>query len=70
MWRAFDADGQLQYASFMDTVLQLMPFYWIRLTGGTMYLVGLLIMAFNLIKTAKGDTPLVAAPTPVAAPAK
>ena len=54
----------------MDTVLQLMPFYWIRLTGGTMYLVGLLIMAFNLIKTAKGDTPLVAAPTPVAAPAK
>jgi len=71
MWRAIDDGGQLQFASFMDTVLQLVPFYWIRLIGGLMYLGGLLMMAFNLFKTAKGDTPLVAtAATPTAAPAK
>jgi cytochrome c oxidase cbb3-type subunit I/II len=51
MWRAVDDQGQLMYPNFMDTVIQLMPFYWIRLIGGTMYLVGVLIMAFNLIKT-------------------
>ncbi len=68
MWRAFDDAGQLQYANFMDTVLQLMPFYWIRLVGGLMYLVGLLIMAFNLIKTVTSGAPEQS--TPVAQPAK
>jgi cytochrome c oxidase cbb3-type subunit 1 len=68
MWRAFDDAGQLQYANFMDTVLQLMPFYWIRLLGGLMFLVGLLLMAWNLIKTATSGAPEAAAP--VAQPAK
>jgi cytochrome c oxidase cbb3-type subunit I/II len=54
MWRALDDAGQLQYGNFMDTVLQLMPFYWIRLIGGLMYLSGTLLMAFNLFKTATG----------------
>ncbi len=51
MWKALDADGQLQYGNFMDTVLQLMPFYWIRLIGGLMYLSGLLLMVYNIAKT-------------------
>ena len=51
MWQAVDEGGQLQYSSFMDTLEVLKPFYWIRLAGGTMYLSGLLIMAFNLFKT-------------------
>ena len=67
MWRAFDDAGQLQYANFMDTVVQLIPFYWIRVVGGTMYLAGLLLMAFNLIKTATSGAPEAA---PVAQPAK
>ena len=57
MWRELDADGQLQYPNFMDTVLQLIPLYWIRLVGGTMYLCGLLLMAWNLVKTASGVAP-------------
>jgi cytochrome c oxidase cbb3-type subunit I/II len=51
----------------MDTVLQLMPFYWVRLGGGTMYLLGVLMMAYNLVQTARGAPAAQAAP--VAAPA-
>ena len=61
MWRAVDEGGQLQYGNFMDTVLLLMPFYWIRLVGGLMYLTGVFIMAFNLFKTASS------APSPAGA---
>ncbi len=64
MWRAVDEGGQLQYGNFMDTVLQLMPFYWIRLVGGLMYLTGLLIMAFNLIKTTQGAVATGVVPAP------
>ena len=67
MWRAVDEGGQLVYSNFMDTVLQLLPFYWIRLFGGLMYLGGLLLMAFNFIKTVRGGAH---APAPVATPAK
>ncbi len=56
MWRAIDDQGQLQYPAFLDTVTQLIPFYWIRLLGGTMYLGGLLLMAWNLFQTTK-DAP-------------
>ncbi len=51
MWRALKADGTLQYPDFLETVLHLVPFYWIRFIGGTLYLAGLLIMVFNVIKT-------------------
>ncbi len=51
MWRALDESGQLQYASFMDTVEVLQPFYWLRLVGGVLYLLGLLVMAYNMFKT-------------------
>lgn len=53
MWRALKPDGTLQYPDFLETVIKLMPFYWIRALGGTMYLVGLLIMVYNVAKTIK-----------------
>jgi cytochrome c oxidase cbb3-type subunit I/II len=52
MWRAIDDAGQLAYPSFMDTVIQLIPFYWIRLIGGLLYLGGFLLMGWNLWSTA------------------
>jgi len=52
MWRAVDEAGQLQYPNFLDTVLTLIPFYWIRLLGGLMYLGGVILMGWNLFKTA------------------
>ncbi|HNH46846.1 MAG TPA: cbb3-type cytochrome c oxidase subunit I, partial [Myxococcota bacterium] len=54
MWKALDENGQLLYPNFLDTVLRLIPFYWIRFGAGLMYLTGLLLMAFNLFKTATG----------------
>ena len=65
MWRAYDANGFLQY-SFIETVEAMHPFYLIRMLGGVLYLTGALIMAFNLWKTATGsqDSVLQAAPLP------
>jgi cytochrome c oxidase cbb3-type subunit I/II len=51
MWRALKADGTLEYPVFLDTVLKLVPFYWLRALGGVMYLSGLLIMVYNVFKT-------------------
>lgn len=51
MWRAFTPEGTLKYPEFVETVVHLIPFYWIRLIGGLMYLTGVVISAFNIIKT-------------------
>jgi len=51
MWRGIGEDGGLQYPSFLDTTIRLMPFYWIRLVGGLMYLTGVVLMGFNVLKT-------------------
>ncbi|MFM2244929.1 MAG: cytochrome-c oxidase, cbb3-type subunit [Pseudomonadota bacterium] len=67
MWRAVDEGGQLQYGNFMDTVLQLMPFYWIRLVGGLMYLSGLLVMLYNVARTIQTAGSAERAPTPALA---
>ena len=50
MWRAYDQLGFLQY-SFVETVEAMHPYYVIRAFGGVLYLIGGLIMAFNLWKT-------------------
>jgi cytochrome c oxidase cbb3-type subunit 1 len=54
MWREYDQEGFLVY-SFVETVEQMHPYYLIRALGGTLYLTGALIMAFNLWKTIRGD---------------
>ena len=53
MWKQFNADGQLMYPNFLETVTQIMPMYHLRSLGGTLFLVGALIMAYNLFRTAK-----------------
>lgn len=50
MWRATDQYGNLAY-SFIDTVVMLHPYYLIRATGGTLYLIGFLFFAYNFYKT-------------------
>jgi cytochrome c oxidase cbb3-type subunit 1 len=55
MWRAYDSHGFLQY-SFVESVVAVHPYYVIRLLGGVLFLLGGLIMAFNLIMTARGKT--------------
>jgi len=53
MWKDFNADGTLVYGNFLETVTAILPMYWMRALGGTLYFTGFCIMAYNLIKTAK-----------------
>jgi cytochrome c oxidase cbb3-type subunit 1 len=54
MWRTYDDLGFLQY-SFIETVEAMHPFYVIRALGGILFLLGALIMAYNLWRTIRGD---------------
>jgi len=65
MWRSYDDLGFLQY-SFVETVAAMHPFYVVRALGGVLFMIGALIMAYNLWRTARGDVPAGAA---AAAPA-
>ncbi len=53
MWKEFSTIGMLQYPNFLETVLQIIPMYVIRAVGGTIYLTGVVLMAYNLTKTMK-----------------
>ncbi|MEO9802165.1 MAG: cytochrome-c oxidase, cbb3-type subunit I [Reichenbachiella sp.] len=52
MWKQFDAEGFLVYKNFLETVVQILPMYMLRAVGGSLYLTGVIIMIYNLIKTA------------------
>jgi cytochrome c oxidase cbb3-type subunit 1 len=67
MWRAVNADGTLTYA-FVEGVKATYPFYAIRLLGGVLFLAGMLLMAWNVIRTVAGGK-AVEAPIPDALPA-
>ena len=51
MWKAIDANGQLVYPEFIETVVRIIPLYWIRTLGGTLYLAGFALMVYNIYKT-------------------
>ena len=53
MWKQFTDIGVLQYPNFLETVLQIIPMYIIRAFGGTLYLIGFVLMMYNLVKTMK-----------------
>jgi cytochrome c oxidase cbb3-type subunit 1 len=54
MWRAYDKLGFLQY-SFIETVEAMKPYYMIRAVGGLLFVLGALIMAYNVWRTVRGD---------------
>jgi cytochrome c oxidase cbb3-type subunit I/II len=53
MWKQFTSSGVLQYPNFLETVVQILPFYMIRALGGALYLGGVLLMIYNLVRTAR-----------------
>ncbi|HRT53380.1 MAG TPA: cytochrome-c oxidase, cbb3-type subunit I, partial [Flavobacteriales bacterium] len=53
MWQQFTPDGFLVYKNFLDTLLEIKYAYWLRAMGGTIYLVGVFIMVYNVVKTVK-----------------
>ncbi len=67
MWRAYDSLGFLQYA-FVETVEAMHPYYAIRATGGTLFFLGSLIMAYNIWRTIRGDLAEALEETPQAIP--
>ncbi len=65
MWRAVNVDGTLTY-SFVESVQAMHPFYIIRFLGGALFLIGTLVMCYNVYRTVAGAKPVEA---PVLAPA-
>jgi cytochrome c oxidase cbb3-type subunit 1 len=65
MWRATNPDGTLTYA-FVESVKASYPFWTIRVLGGVLFLVGMIIMFYNVLKTVAGEK---AYDAPVLAPA-
>jgi len=67
MWRAVNPDGTLVY-TFVESVKATWPFYVIRLAGGLLYLAGMGVMSWNVIKTVQaGSTKAVRIPAPALA---
>lgn len=56
MWKEFTADGVLAYPNFLETVTQIKTMYLLRAMGGAMYIIGAVVMAYNLYKTAAQGT--------------
>ena len=53
MWREYDEQGFLVY-SFAETVAAMFPYYVMRTFGGLLYLIGALVMAYNIFMTIRG----------------
>ncbi len=56
MWKQFNPDGTLTYGNFLETVTQIMPMYWMRAIGGTLYLTGMLVLVYNIIQTVRAGS--------------
>lgn len=66
MWRAFDDAGNLAYPDFVETVQAIEPMWWARVVGGTTFISGIVLMAYNWFMTwrtrpAKYDEPVIEA---------
>ncbi len=53
MWKAVDGSGYLVYPDFVETVMTIVPLFWIRAVGGLLYIAGYSVGVYNIIKTVK-----------------
>jgi len=53
MWMQFTKEGFMQWPNFLETVLQIIPMYRLRAIGGSLYIIGAFLMAYNLWRTAR-----------------
>jgi cytochrome c oxidase cbb3-type subunit I/II len=51
LWKQFTPEGTLKYGNFLETVTQIMPMYWMRAIGGTLYVIGIFVLVYNIAKT-------------------
>src|ERR1700704_1487578 len=52
MLKEFTPEGMLKYPNFLETVVRIIPMWVTRSLGGGMYLTGVIVMAYNLTRTA------------------
>ena len=70
MWRAVNDDGTLTY-SFVESVQAMHPYYIVRTLGGAFFLLGAVVMAYNLWRTIADARPVeVEIPAPASLPAQ
>ncbi|MCA9158173.1 MAG: cytochrome-c oxidase, cbb3-type subunit II, partial [Planctomycetales bacterium] len=68
MWRAIDpTTGQLMYPDFIETTQSIVPLWWLRVLGGTLYFCGVGMLGINALMTwaarpAKYEVPIYRAP--------
>ncbi|MHC5354673.1 cytochrome-c oxidase, cbb3-type subunit I [Myroides sp. LJL115] len=53
MWKEFNPDGTLTYGNFLDTVTAIMPMFVMRAIGGSLYLIGVIALIYNIYKTVR-----------------
>lgn len=53
MWKEFTESGILAYPNFLETVTQILPMYMLRAFGGSIYIIGVFLMIYNLRKTVR-----------------
>ncbi|WP_196889699.1 cytochrome-c oxidase, cbb3-type subunit I [Aureivirga sp. CE67] len=53
MWKQFNPDGTLVYGNFLETVTQIIPMYAMRAIGGTLYLLGFILLVVNVVATVR-----------------
>ncbi|NEV93633.1 cytochrome-c oxidase, cbb3-type subunit I [Psychroflexus sp. YR1-1] len=56
MWKQFNPSGSLVYGNFLETVTEIMPMYWMRAIGGSLYILGTFVMIYNVIRTARSGS--------------
>ncbi|MEM1303273.1 MAG: cytochrome-c oxidase, cbb3-type subunit II, partial [Planctomycetota bacterium] len=68
MWGAMTPNGQLQYPTFVETTQAIIPMYYLRAIGGSLYIIGAGIGCWNIYKTwaarpAQYEVPVYEAPS-------
>ncbi|SHG41579.1 cytochrome c oxidase cbb3-type subunit I/II [Salegentibacter echinorum] len=58
MWKQFNPDGTLTYGNFLETVTSIMPMYWMRAIGGSLYIIGAFILLYNIVQTVRQGKPV------------
>lgn len=53
MWKQFEPDGSLTYGNFLETVNEIMPMYWMRAIGGSLYIIGMILLMYNVLATVR-----------------
>ncbi|MCW9038167.1 cytochrome-c oxidase, cbb3-type subunit II, partial [Altibacter sp.] len=56
MWKQFNPDGTLTYGNFLETVSEIMPMYWMRAIGGSLFIIGAFISLYNVVKTVRNGS--------------